>query len=389
MSFKNNFFKGISLNVLLLGLVSLLTDMGSQIVFPLIPLFLSTELKASALIIGLIEGSAIATASFFKVFSGYFSDEKHERKPFILFGYTLSSLMKPLFAFAFSWLFVLFIRIFERIGKGVRDAPRDALVAESTPAKFRGRAFGFQRALDGIGSVLGAVLAFLLLPLLGFRMSFLSAFVPSVLAILLIFFVKEKKKKVVKKIPSLQISFSKLSSKLKFFILIIVVFSLGNFGYAFLLLKVLSIGLASQEAILFYVLFYFTYSLLVISFSSISDKIGRKKVLFAGYFLFSLTAFLLAFTSSVLPLILLFVLFGLFFALTDGVERAFVVDLAPMNLKATALGTFYTVKGFSAIPAGLIAGFLWGVNPKFTFLFGFVFSLIALLLLYFLKEDKK
>ena len=389
MSFKNNFFKGISLNVLLLGLVSLLTDMGSQIVFPLIPLFLSTEPKASALIIGLIEGSAIATASFFKVFSGYFSDEKHERKPFILFGYTLSSLMKPLFAFAFSWLFVLFIRIFERIGKGVRDAPRDALVAESTPAKFRGRAFGFQRALDGIGSVLGAVLAFLLLPLLGFRMSFLSAFVPSVLAILLIFFVKEKKKKVVKKIPSLQVSFSKLSFKLKFFILIIVVFSLGNFGYAFLLLKVLSIGLASQEAILFYVLFYFTYSLLVISFSSISDKIGRKKVLFAGYFLFSLTAFLLAFTSSILPLILLFVLFGLFFALTDGVERAFVVDLAPMNLKATALGTFYTVKGFSAIPAGLIAGFLWGVNPKFTFLFGFVFSLIALLLLYFLKEDKK
>ena len=388
MSFKNNFFKGISLNVLLLGLVSLLTDMGSQIVFPLIPLFLSTELKASAVIIGLIEGSAIATASFFKVFSGHFSDETHKRKPFILFGYFLSSLMKPLFAFAYSWNFAFFIRIFERVGKGVRDAPRDALVAESTAKKFRGKAFGFQRALDGIGSVLGAMLAFILLPLLGFRMSFLSAFVPSILAVFLIMFVKEKKVKKIK-VPGLKVSFSKLSPKLKFFILIVVIFSLGNFGYAFLLLKVLSIGLKSQEAILFYILFYFTYSLLVVSFSSVSDKIGRKKVLFAGYLMFSLTAFLLAFSSSAFQLISTFVLFGLFFALTDGVERAFVVDLAPKHLKATALGSFYTAKGFSAIPAGLIAGFLWGVNPEFTFLFGFVFSLIALALLCFLKENNK
>ncbi len=384
---SKNVFKGISLNVLLLGVVSLLTDMGSQIVFPLIPLFLSTELKASALIIGLIEGSAIATASFFKVFSGYFSDKRHRRKPFILSGYLLSSLMKPLFAFAYSWNFVLFIRIFERVGKGIRDAPRDALVAESTSREFRGKAFGFQRALDGIGSVLGAMIAFIILPLFGFRLSFLSALIPSILAVFLIMFIKEKRVKK-NKVAGLKVSFSKLSSKLKFFILIVVIFSLGNFGYSFLLLKVLSTGLKSQEAILFYILFYFTYSLLVIPFSSISDRIGRKKVLFTGYLTFSLTALLLAFSSSVFQLISMFVLFGLFFALTDGVERAFVVDLSPKHLKATALGTFYTVKGFTAIPAGLIAGFLWDKSPHFTFLFGFAFSLIALVLLYFFKQDK-
>ena len=189
---KHSLFHGITRNILILGLVSLFTDLSSQMVFPLIPLFLTTIVGSGAYAVGIVEGAAETTASLLKVVSGYWSDTMRKRKPFVLSGYALSSLAKPLFALASTWSFVLCIRVLERVGKGLRTAPRDALVAESCDVSARGKAYGFHRAMDGIGSVLGAVCAFVLLPVLGYRNIFLFAVFPGILAVAILLFVKEK-----------------------------------------------------------------------------------------------------------------------------------------------------------------------------------------------------
>ncbi|MBE9541456.1 MAG: MFS transporter, partial [Proteobacteria bacterium] len=190
MKFK--IFEGITRNVFILGLVSLFTDLSSQMVFPLIPLFMVTVLGSGVYAVGIVEGAAETTASFLKVVSGYWSDKIGRRKPFVLFGYSISAITKPLFAFANIWSFVLYIRVIERIGKGIRSAPRDAIVAESSDESVRGRAYGFHRAMDGVGSVLGAALAFLLLPVFGYRNIFMFAFLPGMVAVFIILFIKEK-----------------------------------------------------------------------------------------------------------------------------------------------------------------------------------------------------
>jgi MFS family permease len=184
-----SFFNGLARNIIIVGFVSLFTDLSSQMVFPVVPLFL-LSLGASAWVVGLVEGAAETTASLLKVFSGYWSDKIKRRKPFVFAGYGLSSLTKPLFAFAQTWPFVLFFRVIERVGKGVRDAPRDAIIAESVDVSIRGKAYGFQRAMDGVGSFSGAIIAVILLPLFGYRELFLIAFLPGIIAVVLILFIK-------------------------------------------------------------------------------------------------------------------------------------------------------------------------------------------------------
>ncbi len=386
---REKFFFGLSRNIFLLGLVSLFTDLGSQMVFPLIPLFLTSVLGASAFSVGLIDGFSEAVASLFKVFSGFYSDKLSKRKPFVLFGYSLSSLAKPLIAFSSSWGMVLFFRVIERIGKGLRNAPRDAIVAESVNELNRGKAFGFHRAMDGIGSVLGAVLAFILLPLLGFRNIFLLAFFPGLLAVFFILFVQEKKKMSLKQEKvSFNFKFSDLPFNLKLFFVIASVFALSHFGYVFLLLKAKSIGLNNQVTIFLYVLFYLVYVFATIPFGILSDKIGRKNILLVGYFLFALISFALIFSHDFFSLLFLFLVYGVFFALIDGSQRAFVVDLAPKKLRATALGFFHSSVGLMVLPAGVIAGFLWdSFNPEATFLFSGLIALISFALFFLIKKN--
>ena len=386
---KIRIFEGITRNVFILGLVSLFTDLSSQMVFPLIPLFMITVLGTGAYAVGIVEGAAETTASLLKVISGYWSDKISRRKPFILFGYSLSAITKPLFAFAGIWSFVLFVRVVERIGKGLRTAPRDAIVAESSDVSIRGKAYGFHRAMDGIGSVLGAVLAFLLLPILGYRNVFLFAFVPAVIAVFVILFIKEGKRplKEEAKEMSIKISFKELPANLKLFIVVSSVFALGHFGYAFLLLRAVDIGLSDHTAILLYVLFYISYTICTIPSGMLSDKIGRKPVLRAGYVLFGIASLGLIFTSSIYTILFLFVIYGIFYAMIDGVGRAFVVDLAPEHLKATALGTFHTAIGLVALPGGFAAGLLWDrISPETTFIYGLVLAVIAVVLFTFVKE---
>jgi len=388
---KQSFFNGMARNIIIVGFVSLFTDLSSQMVFPVVPLFL-LSLGASAWVVGLVEGAAETTASLLKVFSGYWSDKIKRRKPFVFAGYSLSSLTKPLFAFAQTWPFVLFFRVIERIGKGIRDAPRDAIVAESVDVSVRGKAYGFQRAMDGIGSFSGAIIAVILLPLFGYRDLFLIAFFPGIIAVLFILFIKEKREQnmPIKRISApFRVSMKRLPRNLQIFILVSAVFACANFGYAFLILKAKNIGLSDNIALLLYVLFYIVYTLFTIPAGMLSDKIGRKPVLIAGYVLFAATAVCLLFTSQLYMLIFVFILYGIFFGLVDGVQRAFVVDLAPADLKGTALGTFHTATGLIALPAGVIAGLLWDqFSPQATFLFALALTICSLLLFTFVKNTE-
>lgn len=384
--------KGITRNIFILGLASLFTDLSSQMVFPLIPLFLTNVLGVGAYAVGIVEGAAETTASLFKVVSGYWSDKIKKRKPFVLVGYSLSSITKPLFAFVNVWFFVLLIRVIERIGKGLRTAPRDALVAESCNESARGKAYGFHRAMDGTGSVLGAFLAFLLLPIFKYRYIFLFAFIPSIIAVLAVFFIKEKKSplKIEAEEKLIKLNFNGLPTNLRLFIIVSSIFALGHFGYAFLLLRAKDIGLADNTAIFLYVLFYIIYTICIIPFGILSDKIGRKPIIIIGYLVFAVTAIGLIFTSNMNDIVLLFVSYGVFYAMIDGVQRAFVVDLAPNHLKATALGIFHTAIGLVALPGGFIAGLLWdNISPESTFIYGFVLSIISLVLFLFVKSKRQ
>ncbi|MCK4326221.1 MFS transporter, partial [bacterium] len=362
--------EGITRNIFILGLVSLFTDLSSQMVFPLIPLFLTTVLGCGAYAVGIVEGAAETTASLLKVVSGYWSDKIRKRKPFVLFGYSMSSITKPLFALANVWTFVLFLRVIERIGKGLRTAPRDALVAESCDESVRGKAYGFHRAMDGIGSTLGAVLALLLLPILGYRKIFFFALIPGIVSVLIIFFIKEKNApaKEERKESSVKLSFKELPVNLKLFILISSIFAFGHFGYPFLLLRAKNIGIADNMAIFLYVLFYIVYSICVVPLGMLSDKIGRRPILIGGYLIFGITSFGLIFTSSLYSILFLFIVYGMFYAMIDGTQRAFVVDLSPQHFKGTALGIFHTAIGLVALPGGYIAGLLWDkLSPEATF----------------------
>ncbi len=384
---RRGFLAGITRNIILLGVVSLFTDLSSQAVFPLLPLFMTSVLGAGAVAVGAVEGAAETTASLLKVASGYWSDKVRRRKPFVLLGYSLSALTKPLFALAAAWPFVLAVRVVERIGKGLRDAPRDAIVAESCAPEVRGKAYGFHRAMDGTGSILGALVAALLLPLWGYRKLFLLAFLPGILAVSAILPVREADGKGNR--GQQRVSILRLPGALKLFLLVAGLFSLGNFGYAFLLLKAKNIGLADTSALWLYILYYVVYSLCSTPLGMLSDRIGRRPVLLGSYLLFGVAALVLLFSSTQAHLIAAFALYGVFFAMNDGSQRAFVVDLAPKEMRATALGALHTATGLAALPGGLLAGLLWDtIGPGATFTYGLCLALVSVALFLLVRMER-
>lgn len=375
-------------NIILLGLISCFADISSEMVYPLIPLYLTAAFGATPVLVGLIEGIAESIASLLKVFSGYISDRFQHKKAIAFSGYATGLLYKIALIFATSWNGILSARVIDRFGKGIRTAPRDVMVSESADQNNMGKSFGIHKMLDMAGSAIGILLSFILLKKIGsnpesYKMIFAISILPIVIALLLFFFVHEKKEK---RQPMQREYFwkniSQLDHNLKLYLVIAFLFTLGNSSNSFLLLRAYNIGFDSSTTILLYFIYNLTASLFAIPCGKLSDKIGRKHLLVGGYLTFSLVYFGFAFCTSKPLMILIFVVYGIYTAMTAGAERAFIAEIAPIKLKGTMFGLHSTLVGIALLPASVIAGFLWDKIGVFApFMFGGILSLIAALLL--------
>src|SRR5437899_6204361 len=375
---------GLTANVVVLGVVSLFTDISSEMILPILPFFLIQVLGANVLIVGIQEGLSDSVVSFMKIFSGRFSDAAGKRKRFVGAGYALSTLMKVLFPFAQSWPEFLGMRIVERTGKGVRDAPRDALLTESTPAETRGKAFGFHRSMDTAGAIAGPIVTLVLLGTLlaslnladQYRSILLLAAIPAALSVLIVLFVREPARAPTPKQP-LRVSFRGIPRPLLTFIGIASLFSFADFSYAFLLLRAGQSN-GTKVVILLYVLYNIVYAIHAFPAGIVYDRFGRKPVVLVGYVAFITMTTLLVFSNALAVLVVAFILYGLSYGMAEGTQRALVADFAPPDIKAPVLGAYHTSIGIVRLASGVVAGLLWlGFMPPPTFAFGAISATAA------------
>lgn len=389
---------GLSPNVFFLGITSFLTDISSEMLFTLLPLFLLNVLRVGTPVIGLVEGVAESTATLTQLLSGWLSDRLRRRKALACLGYALSTLAKPVLYFASSWGLVLGVRFFDRLGKGVRTSPRDALLAASTPAEVRGKGFGFHRALDTFGAMAGlggaAAIVFLLqrggleLTRPTYQTLVLVSLGPAVLALVVIFFfVREVSSAPDRGTPFAARPPAHFDRQFKLFLGIMVLFTLGNSSDAFLVLRAQNLGLSVFHILLLFVFFNLVYASFSLPAGMLSDRLGRRKLIILGWLVYAASYLGFAFATSFWHVWLLFGLYGLFRGATEGVERAFVADLVGEKFRGTAYGLFHTAVGITILPASLIAGWLWQlISPSAPFFFGGILAgLAALLLATFLR----
>jgi len=379
---------GLSKNVWIMGVVSLLNDLSSETVYPLVPIFLTSVLGAPASIVGLIEGIADASANFFMALSGFVSDKYQRRKPFVVAGYGLSTISKFILAVSFTWPTVLVSRITNRLGKGVRTTARDALIIESTEKSDRGRVFGFHRTLDNVGAIIGPFLAIILLQVLNgnYRQVFFWAFIPSAVAMTLLFFLSEKKKSSLD-LRGIRFEWRKANTSFKLFLFISFIFALGNSSTAFMILRAQNLGLSVSLTMLAYVMLNITSSVFSIPAGIMADKIGPKRVLFFGYLVFSYVYLVFGMARDSNVVWLLFPVYGLFMALTEGVGKAYLSRLIPHEIAASAFGIYQVTIGTAAFLASFLAGVMWtAISPSTPFIFGSVLAFVAASLFYFLSQ---
>ncbi len=385
-------FQGITLNVLAFGLVSFFTDVSSEMIYPLLPLFLTTVPGAGPAFLGIIEGTAESTAALLKLFSGILSDRVRCRKNLVVAGYGLSSVARPLVAAASSPLAVLFIRFADRAGKGIRTSPRDALLADSSAPEVRGKAFGLHRAMDHAGAIVGPLIATALLAgaSLNLRTVFWLAALPATAAMLvLLFLVRE-----AARTEPAQAKASGLGSfptgRLRTYLLILLLFTLGNSSDAFLLLRAGQLGVPSAAIPLLWTFFSLVKMLSVMPFGSLSDRLGRRGVIVAGWGVYALAYLGFGLAQTALQAWLVFGFYGLFYGLTEGVEKAFLVDLAQAGRVGGAFGWYNCAVGVGALPASLIFGFLWQSRGASTaFGFGAALAAVASVLLLTLVRPER
>lgn len=387
--------RGLSRNVVILGFVSLLNDGASEMIYPLLPVFLTAVLGAGPAAIGVIEGVAETTASLLKLYSGYLSDRVRRRKGWIAAGYALSNVIRPLIAFAGSWFHVLVLRFADRVGKGLRTSPRDALIADSTAPESRGAAYGFHRAMDHSGAIAGPLIATALLALLHIDLKtlFLLSFIPGALALALLFAGLREQPREPRPVQggrfAVATAWDEMPAGFRKYLAIILVFTLGNSTDAFLLLRAQSLGVPVALLPSIWVALHLVKAALSVPGGVLSDRIGRKSVITAGWVVYALVYAGFALADAQWHAWALFAVYGVYFGLTEGVEKALVADLAPVHLRGSAFGLYHLVVGLGALPSSLLFGLLWqrfGAAPAFAF--GAVLALLAASLLAVLKTVK-
>jgi len=384
---------GLNPNVFFLGIVSLLTDVSSEMIFTLVPLFLANVLRVGTPIIGLIGGLSESIDAIFRIFSGWISDRIGKRKPLAVLGYSISTIAKPFMYVASTWGAVLAIRFGDRVGKGIRTSPRDALVADSVSAGERGRGFGLHRAMDTAGAVLGLAIAAIIIFLLqggGLKLSLgtyqwlvLVGVIPAVLAVVaLLIFVQERRKPSPGDIGSQTgpKQVGGFDTRFKVFLAIMAVFTLGNSSDFFVILRAQDLGSSVFYVVLMLVLFNVTYAVTSLPAGILSDRLGRRRVITLGWFIYALVYLGFALASSLWQVWLLFACYGIYYGIVEGVARAFVADLVVEEKRGTAYGLYHGVVGLTLLPASLIAGWLWqAISPAAPFYFGAALAFIAML----------
>ena len=393
--------KKLKKNILALGFTSFLTDVSSEMILSLLPLFL-TALGAGKAAIGLIEGIAEFTASTLKTFSGWISDRVRKRKLLVIVGYTFSTITKPFIAVANNWGQVLIVRFLDRVGKGIRTSPRDALIAESIESHERGRAFGFHRMMDTMGAVVGTLLASLFLfvftryfqmeTVFQYRTIFWIALIPGIMSVLtLIFFVKEPR---FAEARSRIFSFrAALPGRFVRFLIVVAIFELVHFSYALFILRAADLGVAIPLIPIIYLVYNLVYASSAMPAGQLADRFGKKKLLSLGYFMFGLMCLGFAFASSTWHAWALFMIFGLAVAVVDTIPRAMVPEMVSPEVRGTAYGIYHMVIGVLDLPASFVAGLLWDIFGRVTgaavaFSYGAVLAVIAAALLFILVPEK-
>ena len=395
---------GFNRNVFFLGVVSFLTDVSSEMIFTLIPLFLSNVLGAATTIIGLVGGLSESFDALFRIFSGWFSDRIGKRKPLAVAGYSISAIAKPFMYLASTWGIVLGVRFGDRVGKGIRTSSRDALIADSVVPDERGKSFGLHRTMDTSGAVLGLVIAAIViyfvqgggleLSLESYRWLVLIGIVPAVLAVVvLVRFVKERERKPVPgtisrpgfSLPGLIAGFD---TRFKLFLVVMALFTLGNSSDFFVILRAQNMGACVFNIVLMLILFNATYAAVALPAGRLSDRLGRKRVIAIGWGVYALVYLGFALASQIWQVWLLFAGYGVYYGMVEGAARAFVADLVPAEKRGTAYGLYHGTVGITLLPASLIAGWMWqAYSPQTPFFFGAGLAAAATLgMLFFIKE---
>ncbi|BDX37868.1 MFS transporter [Tenuifilaceae bacterium CYCD] len=388
---KKDTIFGLKRNVFFIGLTSFFTDTSIKMIYSVMPLFL-LSIGASKTSISLIEGIAESTASLFKAFSGYWSDKIGKNKPFMVIGYGITALVTPLYALVRLPIQVLLLRFFERIGKGLRTAPRDSLISSSAKHNEAGTNFGFHKAMDNSGAIVGPLAAFALLywfPL-NYTNIFLIATIPALLGVLsIVIFIKEAKSENVGN--NNRFHLKQLPRKFYFFLAIIFVFTLGNSADALLLVKTTETGINKAYIPFVYMIFNVVSVFLAIPIGKISDKIGREILIILGFLLYAIVYYLFGRFNSISVFVFLFILYGVYSALTDTSQKAMISDIVSKDLKGTGYGLYHAVLGITLLPASLIAGVLYDkVNSNAPFYFGAIMALTAtILMIAFVVVEKR
>ena len=367
------------------ALASFLNDLGSDMIYPIWPLFVTSVLGAPMAVLGFIDGLGEAIVSISQAASGYISDRIRKRKVFVWTGYLFGSLSRVGYAISSIWQHLIPFRVLDRAGK-IRDAPRDAIIADISSKENRGKNFGLLRAMDNLGAVCGIIVCILFFGLLGYRNLFLLAAIPSVIGALLIFsLIKERKPAGVRIYKGLALK--DLDKNFKLFLLLSSFFALGSFSYSFLLIYAKEFGFQVAFVPVLYLVFTAVAALFSLPFGKLSDKIGRKSVLILSYSFWGLVCLSFIFIQSYLSIILTFVLYGLHVGALHPVQKTFVSELAPTECRASTLGGFQMVIGLCALPASLIAGILWDKISLFTpFYFSLGLTILSITMLMFVKE---